>query len=163
MYMDCYNFNGKLSEGEQHEADLDRYYSQWFDIQSVSMNAQRSGIDRVWTRKSTNVSYSMEYKSDTKAASTGNAFIETVSVDAAGKPGWAYTSCAQLLAYYVPPLNRVYHLTMMAIKNNVDKWAKMYPPGKAKNDGYYTHGVLVPLSEFQKHAYRIIEINTRQP
>ena len=155
MSTDYHDFNDKLKEEQEHNKNLDEFYSRWFDIQKVSISAQYSGIDRVWTNKNSGVRYSIEYKADSEAANTGNSFVETISIDTTNKPGWAYTSCAQLLAYYVPPISTCYHFTMLAIKNNVDNWSLKYRKGKAKNKGYFTEGVLVPLSEFAKHAYKI--------
>ncbi len=149
-----YDFVEQLELGEDYEKVLDGYYSNWFVIEPVSMNAQKSGIDRVWTNRTDSIRYSVEYKSDSTAATTGNVFIETVSVDVQDKKGWAKTSCAQLLVYYIPPLNTAYTIPMLSIKSLLSDWIKKYKLQSIKNKGYFTKGLLVPVTEFAKYCMR---------
>ena len=132
---------------------LDNFFSQWYTIVEMPRDIDKIGIDRIWIDKDTGIRYSVEYKSDRTAANTNNAFVETISVDRDNKPGWAYTCSAQFIAYYVPPLNKVWLMSTIAIKNQVDEWKKMYPikscPNKDKSgNGYTTYGVTVPLTIF---------------
>jgi len=153
-----YEFDKQLEDGENHEEELDNYYSKWYQISKISLTAQKAGIDRVWTNNKDGFRYSVEYKSDTTAARTGNAFIETVSVDTSNKPGWAYSSCSQILIYYIPPLKIAYRFKTLEIKYFVNEWKKKYRLQPILNKGYKTIGILVPLSEFIKHAYGKDEI-----
>ena len=148
-----YEFDEQLADGENHEEELDTYYSQWYSVSKISIAAQKAGIDRVWTNNTDGFRYSVEYKADTTAARTGNAFIETVSVDTDNKPGWAYSSCSQILIYYIPPLKIAYRFKTLEIKYFVNEWKKKYRLQPVPNKGYKTIGVLVPLEEFIKHAY----------
>lgn len=153
-----YLFADKLHEGEEYERVLDEFFSSIFDVKHVSMNAQKSGIDRVFTNRTTNISYSIEYKADSTAARTGNMFLETISVDTTNKPGWACTSCAQLLVYYIPPLDKAYLVSMLTIKTLVPTWAETYSKKPIPNDGYNTIGVLVPLTEFEQHCWKVYQL-----
>jgi len=98
-----YQFEAQLRKGEAYEAVLDNFFREKFDIQPVQMCDQRRGIDRIFTSKKNGSILKIEYKADSKAAQTGNAFIETVSVDTQQKPGWAVYSEADYLIYYIPP------------------------------------------------------------
>jgi len=148
-----YKFKDSLEDGEKHEKVLDDYYSQWFYIQPVSFAAQKSGIDRTWTNISDNFRYSVEYKADSTAANTGNAFIETISVDTTNTMGWAYTSCSQLMIYYIPPLKKAYRCAILSLKHLLRGWIKKYGTVSIPNEGYNTIGIIVPLEEFQNCSY----------
>lgn len=145
-------FKDKLDEGEKYERELDRYYSKWFKIESVNLATQKMGIDRIFINKSDDTRWTIEYKSDTKASTTGNAFVETISVNTTKKPGWAYSSCAQLLLYYLPLDGKVIRLTMYAVKNLITEWIKKYPVKPSQNEDYQTLGICVPLDVFTSYG-----------
>ena len=105
-----YNFDVQLAQGESGEARLDRFFSTWFQIQPATPEEQRQGIDRWFSDRRRPRTLAVEYKTDHTAARTGNAFIETISVDSEQKAGWAFTSQADLLLYYVPGRDQVYVL-----------------------------------------------------
>lgn len=144
-----YSFQGQLNRGENYECVLDEYFSKKLKVEKVSMSAQKSGIDRVFTTcGKSKYRYSVEYKSDELTKKTGNVFIETVSVDKDEKPGWAYSSCAQMLIYYTVGMNKVYAIPMLTLKNLVPLWVEKYEEKPVQNNGYKTYGVAVPLGEF---------------
>ena len=150
-----YEFENQLAIGEQDEQELDRFFSVDYEVEPVSMEFQRHGIDRLFTRRDIGTRWSVEYKADYTAARTGNGFIETISVDTAGKKGWAYTSCAQILVYYIPPFKQFHVFQMADIKFALDAWLDVYPVKKVQNGKrgraeYCTHGVIVPLSEMKR-------------
>lgn len=145
-----YDFREKLAEGEAHEATLDAYFSSWYEIAPVTMEEQRRGIDRVFYRKSDGRRYLVQYKSDTTAARTGNAFVETVSVDVSETAGWAYTCEADYLVYFIPPMGLAYVLKPSRIREKLPAWLEEYETRAAPNKGYRTVGVLVPLDEFEE-------------
>jgi hypothetical protein len=154
-----YSLPKQLANGEKHEKELDEYYNQWFEIAQVSRNAQRLGIDRVWTGRNMGYKYTVEYKADTAADRTGNIFIETMSVDTQNIMGWAYTSCAQRMVFYIPPLGKAYHITTMTLKYLVQEWVKVYgPPILIPNKGYNTMGVPVPIGEFARYCFQVDDI-----
>ena len=148
-----YDFPTQLTQGADGEQLLDRYFATWFTIRHATRLEQRQGIDRIFSRQG--ATYKIEYKSDARANATGNAFIETVSVDTAGKRGWAYTSEADYLLYYVPGAEVVYIVPFLTLRQHLTQWAQQYPTRQIPNQGYHTHGLLVPLDEFERIAQRV--------
>lgn len=154
--MDTYQFGKQLSVGERGEKCLDTLFAKWFTIKAATHQEQRRGIDRIFTRRNDGHVYTIEYKTDHTAGKTGNAFVETISVDTAGKPGWASRSEAQLLIYYVPGDELIYVIDFSHLRAHLPIWEKRYPRRSIPNQGYHTHGILVPLKEFEKIAIQIL-------
>lgn len=152
---DKYDFNQQLAIGEEHESELDLFFSQFFTIIPVPLQIQKLGVDRIFERKRIpQRRASVEYKTDIKAGETGNAYIETLSNSNTGKAGWAYTSIAQELVYYIPQFKRVGVISMLDIKKNLYEWRSMYREVRCENKDYYGMGVLVPLGVLADLMYR---------
>jgi hypothetical protein len=148
-----HTFDKSFEANHLYESELDKYFGVAYHITKATREEERKGIDRYFEHVNTGVCYSVEYKTDHKAAETGNVFIETKSVDTANKAGWAYTSLAQVLIYFVPAFERAYRTDMTAIKRILSTWSS-YPEGRAWNAGrngevYRTWGRLVPLDVFR--------------
>lgn len=158
--MMVHGLDEKIAEGEKHESDLDVYFSHYYTIVLASRAAQRNGIDRHFTCKASGAHMSIEYKADSRAATTGNAFIETVSVSTNGALGWAYTSLAQWLLYYIPPNKTIYVVPMASVKYMLPAWVRQYGTGYAPNRTYQTEGLKVSLNEFYKIALDVVKIET---
>lgn len=156
--MSVYSFFERLGFGQQGESFLDKHFSKWYDIKPATRAQQRKGIDRIFTANGR--SYKVEYKCDATAARTGNAFVETVSVDSAGKPGWALTCSADFIIYYIVGIGPAYVIKPGEIKKRVKRWEGQYQSRKVPNNKggkkYNTIGVLVPLSEFEAIAYQVL-------
>ena len=153
-----YDFQTQFKEGKVAEAAMDNFFQQWYEITPVSRDAERKGVDRIFTHKDDGRKYVVEYKADSVAAKTGNVFVETVSVDTSNKLGWAYTSYAQLLIVYIPPKGDIFVCHMSLVKGLLPVWTKLYPLKSSQNDGYKTWGVLVPLHEIRNTAWQIFKI-----
>jgi len=153
-----FNFKKQLSKGQDKEKYLDAFFSPRFDITEASANEQRRGIDRHFKNKETGARFSVEYKTDWRAAETHNAFIETVSVDTQNKAGWAYTCSADKLLYYIPRDELVYVISLRKLRERLPKWEKQYRALPVKNDGYNTIGLLVPLRELEAIAESVINL-----
>ncbi len=151
-----YNFKTQLKAGQRSEAFLDTLLSRDFQIKSASITQQRQGIDRILRHYQTGQIWKAEYKSDQTARTTGNAFVETVSVDSKLKLGWAITSEADLLFYYIPGDELVYIIRFDQLRAMLPQWLPKYPARSVANQGYSTHGILVPLAEFEKLAQDVI-------
>jgi len=82
-----YTFDAQKARGDAGEAFLDQVFAADYEIRPATRAEQRRGIDRIFVHRQTGRRLAVEYKTDYKAAHTGNAFVETVSVDAAGKAG----------------------------------------------------------------------------
>lgn len=151
-----YRFDTQLAQGEAGEAHLDQIFHRWYNIQPATAGQQRQGIDRWYTRISDQETFPVEYKTDHTAGRTGNAFVETISVDTTQKPGWAYSSQATYLIYFVPNPETIYVLRMADIRAQITDWVKQYPARQIPNRGYHTVGILVPLDEFERIAVAVM-------
>jgi hypothetical protein len=74
-----------------------------------------------------------------------------VSVDVAGKDGWAITSCADWLVYVLHPKEALF-IRMTSVRSKLPEWMEKNRTGTAKNRGYNTVGVLVPVDELREIA-----------
>ena len=153
-----YNFDEQKARGSAGEQFLDRWFAGRYDIRPATRSEQQRGIDRIFTNRQTGRHLAVEYKTDYKAARTGNAFVETISVDTAGRAGWAYSSAADYLIYYSPDDGLIYVLALEVLRRELPRWVREYPHRAAPNEGYATHGVLVPLDEFERHAEAVISV-----
>lgn len=152
-----HHFTDSKAKGEDLELSLDFHFAQWFTVAPATAQDQRRGIDRYFTADN-GFSYLVEYKSDNVAGRTGNAFIETVSVARPGLPpiaGWAHTSQATMLIYWVTHPSCIYCIPMRQVRHHLPDWEKKYKTQKVLNDGYLTHGILVPLDELERIAIAV--------
>lgn len=156
--MSEYQFEGQLKRGQDGESVLDRHYGRWFEIAPATDTEQREGIDRHYTDRKSGMHHAVEYKTDWTAGWSNNAFVETISVDTTGKRGWAYTSKAEWLIYYIPPLGIAYMFKFAVIRAIVDNWKAKYETRAIPNKGYKTHGIIVPLHEFERYAFQVVTI-----
>jgi len=76
-------------------------------------------------------------------------------VDTVGKPGWAYTSQARFLLYYIPKPDTIYIIPMARLRVLVDAWRQRYPERRINNGTYHTVGTLVPLDEIERIAVAV--------
>ena len=157
--MSLYSFDHQMARGDEGAAFLDDFFREkGYAIRDATRDEQRAGIDRAFTNPRSGKVSLVEYKTDTRAAKSGNAFIETVSVDASGKMGWALTARAEILVYYVPPSRMIYVVQFKALHWELPRWIRDFPPRHAQNSGYATHGIIIPLSELAKNAMRIYQV-----
>lgn len=158
-----HNFTTSKARGEVYEQLLDDYLAPSYEIRRATMDEQRHGIDRFLTHRETREIFSVDYKADSWAARTGQAFIETVSVDPGPtggerRDGWAVTSQAEFIFYYLPQKRRLYILRMVEIRASLPYWQQICQPMTVRNDGYSTHGLLVRLSELDRIAEAVVEV-----
>ncbi len=151
-----YDFKTQLDKGQKAEQLIDALLEANFRIERATREQQRQGIDRILTHWQTGQLWRAEYKADLRAKNTGNAFVETISVDRDLKLGWAITSEADLLFYYIPGDGLIYILRFEALRMNLPRWIRRYPLRTIQNRGYATHGILVPLHEFEVLAEDIV-------
>ncbi len=153
-----HDFNDQLARGSSGESVLDAFFrARGHYIQPATRGQQQHGIDRVFL-KDGKVAY-VEYKTDYRAHQTRHMFIETVSIDTDDKEGWAYTSEADYIVFYVPVLKKIYVMPLEILHRVLPEWIKRYPTRSAQNAGYATHGILVPLEVFVSHATQIFDID----
>ncbi len=154
-----YQMKAQLSKGEEAEALIDALFAVEWQISLASRSQQRRGIDRIFVSRKSGQQHAVEYKTDWTAGRTENIFIETVSVDAEDKPGWAYASQADWLFYYIPGKNLLCVMDFAALRAQLPRWVAECPPAPPiPNEGYNTLGILVPFDEFQKYCKRIVQL-----
>lgn len=142
----------QLKLSRLRDREIDKHFAdKWRISKELPRGLEKLGIDRIWIHRETGRRWSVEYKHDTIAHRTENGFVETVSVVEANKLGWAYTSCAQMLIYYVVEGEYAFVLRMEDVERRVDLWRIQYPEkdtttvDKSTGESYRTRGVLVPL------------------
>lgn len=150
-----HDFRESLSKSERDARDplwgivYAQYFVDFMSMEYVTDKAQqRRGIDRIITLKN-NVKVTVDKKLR-EPQYWGDVFVETVSVDTTGAPGWALKSLdCDYMAYafraskvcYIWP----FHAVRRAWEANAERWTRQYPNKGAANVGYKTRGVIVPL------------------
>ena len=162
----AFSFDEQLSVEARHNATLDAFFANAYDIEKAGHADERRGIDRWFTDRCTGWRSSVQYKADTVATRTHNAFIETISVDKPGTsvPGWAHTCMADWLFYYVPGDELCYCLRPDIIRARLANWRGKFRSAKVPNKcrsgaiEYHTHGLLVPLCELEACADEVVSL-----
>jgi len=149
----------RLSQGFWGERVLDHYYEQKFSVNGDPMY-QMYGFDRVFEDTS-GLQFSVEYKTDFRTAESGNIFFETLSVvtEKKSERGWAYTSKAQLLKYFVPQTGKIYTFRMTDVKEWISRWQRTYHVMEVLNEGYRSFGVVVPIKHLDISGLVAVEEN----
>lgn len=144
-----YTFREQIDKGKQAEARLDEWFSTWYEIKQIPLEVERvEHFDRIFIRDGQEMR--VEYKTDFQAHQTGNAFIETYSNIETNKPGWIYSSQADILVYFIPEAKSILIVRMMLIRMCIRHYLKVYRKRKCKNvnpngSNYHSEGVLVPI------------------
>ena len=106
--------------GDRCEKILDTFFTgKGLSVKKVGEETDRLGIDRIF-ENSSGMKYSVEYKSDLKAKTTGNFFVELRQRNE--NDGWAYSCISQRLVLYIPGRNEVYILRTERLKDNISAW-----------------------------------------
>lgn len=151
-----FDFHQQLARGVKGETALDAYFGTFYHITPVTMDEQMRGIDRRFHNPRTGNRFTVEYKTDTRAAQTGNVFIETRHTD---RKGWVYTAAAEWLFYYLPDAWTVYTVQFAYLRAKaLPGWTMRHPTRGAPNGGYTTYGLIVPLVEFGRYASKIFDL-----
>lgn len=156
--MEKYSFQKQFKKGQKYERFLDNYFSENFTIKPATREEERRGIDRHFQEKKNGRRFTIQYKADKTAGKTGNAFVETVSVDTNNTPGWVFTCEADFIIYYVVDSGPAYVVRPGELRKRVDRWQRQYPEWSIPNRHYNTLGILVPLDEFERLAYTVVNI-----
>lgn len=139
-----HNFDDSKRVEARWSAVLDDWIRSDYSLTVASIEDEWRGIDR-WATDSDGVKLGIDYKCDTRAAITGNIFVETVSNSQSGRLGWAYTSEADWIFYFVVP-RFVLAFRTASLRRSLSEWVSIYRTARARNDrGYDTIGILVPL------------------
>lgn len=160
-----YDMKEQLELSRLRDSEIDKHFmDKWRISKEVPRGLERLGVDRVWVHRETGRRWTVEYKHDTIAHRTKRVFIETVSVEEAGVKGWAYTSCARILVYYVVGGEYAFVIRMDEIERRLPVWERCCETKTAstvdKRTGrtYKTHGVCVPLFQFRAAADKVVPV-----
>jgi hypothetical protein len=143
-------FKEALERGEKYEALLDEYYNKkGFEVKAPEQ-LQYLGADRLFKTKYCR--FLVEYKADETAGKTGNFFIEIWSDIEQEKPGWACTSLAQVLIYYIPDWKTAFWLNMAAIRFALPMLNKTCQKKDCHID-FHSQGLLVPINSLHRSNF----------
>jgi len=125
----------------------DWFRAEGYEVRESTPDENKAGTDR-WMRRRSPDWEGVDYKCDDKGQGTGNAFIETISNDVYGTPGWAVKDTGAWIAYFVIP-SRVYIISTERLRAHLDEWRTEYRTAPAWNKkGHRGWGILVPLDVF---------------
>jgi hypothetical protein len=160
----------KLTDTPQYKSGddvaqfLDNYFGPEYDIRPTTPQEERVLClgDRIYKNKQSGKTFFVEYKSGKQTFVTHNIFLETISVDTPCKPGWVYT-CRANYIFYAALLNRKILVfrpgKLRAEIADLKTKFREVKTGKGQNEGYNTHGVIVPLDYAERHlAEQVIEL-----
>lgn len=140
-----YRFGEQYRVGQIGACMLDGYFSKLYRLLPATMAEEENGIDRVGFCDGRQVF--LEYKTDVKADQTGRAFIEVVAYahDEGQRPGWAYTSHADIIVYFLPFSNRLFLIRPHRLRSRMPYYEVQYPRFEVANTKWTTTGLLMPL------------------
>lgn len=108
------------------------------------------------------VTLRIEYKSGIQSGFSGNIFLEILSVDRQGVPGWVYTCKADFIFYAALLNHKILIFKPQALRECIEYLKAMFSQNRTRhqqNAGYNTHGVLVPLDYAENClAVRVIRL-----
>jgi len=144
----------RYSEAASEEPFWDAVYHKAFPtlvnhmLCSGDTQSQRLGIDRLIVLSSGKVLAIDEKK---RSRDYPDILLEYLSNDTTGAPGWIEKDLQiDYLAYAFMPSQRVYlypwEMLKRAWRNFRDEWLDLYKIPPARNKGYRTHSVAVPIS-----------------
>jgi hypothetical protein len=108
------------------------------------------GID-VWTVDDSGERVGIDFKCDERWRTTGNVFVEVESNHQTGRLGCLLTSEARWILYFLTP-DRVLVCLTRVLRAAIPQWRLRYPQRPARNIGYDTIGLLVPVPVVERCA-----------
>lgn len=144
------DFTADDAVGRKGEQLLSKVFAASFEITHPSRDA--IGVDRLYRpRARPLIEFSIEHKLDRRTPGTRNVFIETISDAERHILGWALTSEAHYLFYFVPGLATLWVVRMSQIRDALEAWRR-HPEVPVRNRGWTTWGRLVPSHELHERA-----------
>ena len=160
METKIHDFNEQLkwSETASDEPFWDAIYRKafpnmlWHRLCSGDTIGQRRGVDRLIYLSNDRVLRIDEKK---RATEYNDILLEYVSVDTTGAPGWIEKDLAiDYLAYAFMQSQRVYLFDWLMLRRSwlryKSEWLEKYKIPPAKNNGYNTLSVAVPIKELRQ-------------
>lgn len=156
----------QFKRGKDVEAWLDRYYeSKGYKIRQTTRHEERGLClgDRQFTYGERTIF--IEYKSGIQTFYTGNLFLETISVDdpVQFRQGWIYTCRADYIVYATLLNGCLLVFEPPTLRSRVEELKRLFPErptSNGQNDGYNTHGLLVPFEWARDHlAVTVVDLS----
>jgi hypothetical protein len=156
-------FGSDLQRGKAGEEVLDEFFRTWYTIEPVPLELEKvADIDRLWT-DALGRRWTIEIKTDDRAADTGRFFIETGGTT---NP-WAKTSLAQLLIFYVPGWEMAWIIPMTTIRRMLPEWIERGEMETTMTTDvgapYRARGCTIPIGEVEALGAKRIDLTTRDP
>jgi hypothetical protein len=155
-------FKESLGRAKRFESEIDAHFRESYTVVPLTVGAEKRGAgDRVFIKHDKQTqAYLVEYKTDEQAESTGNFFVELISIDrgANQRMGWAYTCIADYIMFYRPKSKIICVIKTEMLRATLPSWRESYimrPSGSALNNGYDSYGILVPVTEVESLAVRV--------
>jgi hypothetical protein len=161
-----YSFSEKLLEGQRGELFMASCLSRYGRVQLVTdTQMQRVGVDAFLVSPALGY-ITLQLKRCTKAATTGNAFIELYICDEEKQVtdrGWALKTIANNVVYWAAGTSKLYVLDTMKMKRSLSRWRHEHREGYGcsieRGRKWYGKGLLVPLKMIEREvATSVLEI-----
>jgi hypothetical protein len=120
-------------------------------VQATPEEDRQFGIDD-WLNLPLEGVVSVDWKTDHRAALTGNLAVEIIANASLGKLGWVFTSQADYIVYLLPLNGRLLWFKTAVLRTAAIEWQALYPVRGAHNDNrddrflYTTWNLTVPLA-----------------
>lgn len=134
-----------------------------YSLEEAPAELQYYGVDRICCSDVGGLPCyrSLEYKTDYRAAETGNLFIETQIRERNGDltPGWLRKTVAQVLVFYLPQTRRIIFIEAIELRDWIFCFGKDLRQTKwiENKGGYAGKGLLLPLRTAQENLCSFIE------
>ena len=161
-----YSVTAKMQEGEAAAQVLDKHFRQRWHVVPVPQELQCREIDRILIQRDNCARRLLvEYKADSTASRTGNAFIEIESCFSTGvKRGWAESSCADFIVYFLPLDRQAMVIPTRLLRAALAGWRQTYQTKVVSSydtttgQQWQTSGLIVPLPVVRQIVARIIRV-----
>ncbi len=156
-----HDFRKQLAQGKKGEKELDEFFKKDYIIVPVELQDEKDkGIDRVFIDRKQADAFTVEYKTDFLTQYTNNIAVEIYSVlnNKTDKRGWAYTSKADYIFYYIFGKNEILVFEPKTMHEHLCDWERDYRHVFPNNGSYSSECVLVPVKVFLDCVDRIIQI-----
>lgn len=142
-----YGFQEQLEIGTDGQDRMDKFFSSKYSIDPPDDVQQEidEGWDRRFTCKKTGEKCLIEYKTDEKAKTTGNFFIETISNTKNHKLGWLFWSEAHRVMILVG--STIHSFKLDDLREYMIHHGKKYKGASCQNRGYTSLGWLMPIKD----------------
>lgn len=156
----AHHWKHSIARGVAGEKLVQEWMAQWWHVVRVTdIDRQRIGIDFDVTDGKH--SWTVEVKSCSQGDTTGNIFLETVSVAGTNgretKLGWLHTCQADWLYYLLVHSRRLFVCRTDALRMAMPVW-QAYPEKTVENVKYHGRGYVVPVDVFERHAEMVVRL-----